>query len=218
MEPLRVLLVDDQTLFRKAMASLLAFREDIEVVGEGKDGLEAIALTQELLPDLVLMDLHMPNCSGLEALSTIKRNTPSAKVIILTISDDNNDVFTAIKNGAEGYLLKDMEPEQLYEMLENARRGEPAITGKVAAKILQEFREPSRIEEKTPGIEETLTPRETKVLELIVKGATNFEIAETLYISENTVKLHLRNILSKLHLKNRIQAAVYAVSHGLVSE
>ena len=218
MEPLRVLLVDDQTLFRKAIMSLLSFRDDIEVVGEANDGLEAIDMAQETLPDLILMDLNMPNCSGLDALKVIKKNMPSVKVIMLTISDDDNDVFTAIKNGAEGYLLKDMEPSQLFEMLDRARRGEPAIEGALATKILQEFRQPTREAEKPSEVDETLTPREIKVLELIVKGATNSEIASALYISENTVKLHLRNILSKLHLKNRIQAAVYAVRHGLVSE
>ena len=197
---------------------MLAFNEEVEVVGECGDGFEAIAKTKELCPDCVLMDLNMPNCTGLEALYAIKKDMPEVKVIILTISDDDIDVFTAIKYGAEGYLLKDMEPYELFEMFKRVRMGEPAIKGKIAAKILKEFREPTSTTEELPGADHALTSRETKVLELIVKGATNSEIAEALYISENTVKLHLRSILTKLHLKNRVQAAVYAVRQGLVSE
>ncbi|MDR2715660.1 MAG: response regulator transcription factor [Coriobacteriaceae bacterium] len=218
MTPLRVLLADDQTLFRRAIVSLLAFRDDIEVVGEAKDGFEAIALAQETLPDVVLMDLNMPHCSGLDAVRIIKKETPSVKVIILTVSDDDQSVFAAIKNGADGYLLKDLEPRQLFMMLERVRWGEPAIEGALAAKILQEFRQPATAAKGLPEAGGALTPRETEVLEFIVRGASNPEIASSLYISENTVKLHLRNILAKLHLQNRIQAAVYAVRHGLVGE
>ena len=218
MTPLSVLMADDQTLFRRAIVSLLAFRDDIEVVGEAKDGFEAIALAQETLPDVVLMDLNMPHCSGLDAVRIIKKETPSVKVIILTVSDDDQSVFAAIKNGADGYLLKDLEPRQLFMMLERVRWGEPAIEGALAAKILQEFRQPAASAKGLPEAGGALTPRETEVLEFIVRGATNPEIASSLYISENTVKLHLRNILAKLHLQNRIQAAVYAVRHGLVGE
>ena len=216
MKPLRILLVDDQTLFRKAIASLFSTREDIEVVGEASDGLEAIAAARETLPDIILMDLNMPNCSGLEAVKQIKQELPEIKVIMLTISDDDQDVFTAIKNGAEGYLLKNMEPRELFEMLEKTRNGELAIKGVLARKILQEFRQLEGKTEKPPETSEALTPREIRVLQLIATGASNLEIAQSLYISENTVKLHLRNILAKLQLNNRIQAAVYAVKKGLV--
>jgi len=216
MKPLRILLVDDQTLFRKAIASLFSTREDIEVVGEASDGLEAIAAARETLPDIILMDLNMPNCTGLEAVKQIKKELPEIKVIMLTISDDDQDVFTAIKNGAEGYLLKNMEPRELFEMLEKTRNGELAIKGVLARKILQEFRQLEGKTERPPETSEVLTPREIRVLQLIATGASNLEIAQSLYISENTVKLHLRNILAKLQLNNRIQAAVYAVKKGLV--
>jgi DNA-binding NarL/FixJ family response regulator len=175
-------------------------------------------MAKEVKPDIVLMDLNMPECSGLEALRMLKETIPAIKVIILTVSDDDSDVFTAIKDGAEGYLCKDMEPYQLFEMLKRASKGEPAVGRKLAARILQEFKKSSSLDEVPLKPDKTLTPREIEVLELVGKGETNAEIAHTLYISENTVKLHLRSILEKLHLKNRIQAAVYAVRHGLISE
>ena len=218
MEPLRVLLADDQILFRKAIVSLLSFNDEIVVVGEASNGFEAIELAEEKQPDVILMDLNMPGCSGLEALCILKKKMPSVKVIMLTISDDDNDLFDSVKNGAEGYLLKNMEPQQLFDMLARVRQGVPAFEGPVAAKIFQEFRKPTRAMGKTREADNELTQRETRVLELLVEGATNSEIAAALFISENTVKLHLRNIFTKLQLKNRIQAAVYAVRHGLVPE
>ena len=216
MEPLRILLVDDHVLFRKGMAALLTPRQDIEVVGEAGDGLEAIAQAREMLPDVILMDIHMPQCSGLEAVRIIKREMPHVHIVMLTVSDDDRDLFTAIKNGAEGYLLKNLEPYQLFEMLEGVRRGEAPISGTLAAKILQEFRRLDQSRVPKPEVRDELTPREIEVLERVVEGATNREIAEVLTITENTVKIHLRNILEKLHLQNRIQAAVYAVREGLV--
>jgi DNA-binding NarL/FixJ family response regulator len=139
-------------------------------------------------------------------------------IIMLTVSDDDRDLFAAIKNGAEGYLLKNLEPYQLFEMLEGVRRGEAPISGAVAAKILQEFRQPTQNAAQDPKVRDELTPREIDVLKRVVEGATNKEIAEALTITENTVKIHLRNILEKLHLQNRIQAAVYAVREGLVDD
>ena len=216
MEPLRILLVDDHVLFRKGVESLLAPRQDVEVVGEAGDGLEAIAQARETVPDVILMDIHMPQCDGLEAVRIIKREMPHVHIIMLTVSDDNRDLFAAIKNGAEGYLLKNLEPYQLFDMLEGVRRGEAPISGTLAAKILQEFRQPDQSLAQKPEARDELTPREIEVLERVVEGATNREIAEALTITENTAKIHLRNILEKLHLQNRIQAAVYAVREGLV--
>lgn len=216
MEPLRILLVDDQVLFRKGVAALLSSRQDMEVVGEAGDGLEAVAKARETLPGVILMDINMPKCSGLEAVRIIKAEMPHVQIIMLTVSDDDRDLFTAIKNGAEGYLLKNLEPQQLFGLLEGVRRGEAAISGTLALKILQEFRQPDKDLAQLPEAGGELTPREIKVLELVAEGATNKEIAGALNIGENTVKIHLRNILQKLHLHNRIQAAVYAVRQGLV--
>jgi DNA-binding NarL/FixJ family response regulator len=218
MEPLRILLVDDHVLFRKGLESLLAPRQDMEVVGEAGDGLEAIARAQETVPDVILMDIHMPECDGLEAVRVIKREMPHVHIVMLTVSEDDRDLFAAIKNGAEGYLLKNLEPYQLFDMLEGVRRGEAPVSGAMAAKILQEFRQPDQTMAPKPEARDELTPREIEVLEQVVKGATNKEIAEALVITENTVKIHLRNILEKLHLQNRIQAAVYAVREGLVDD
>jgi len=218
MELLRVLLVDDHILFRKGVASLLSGRQDMVVVGEAGDGVEALARARETLPDVILMDIGMPQCSGLEATRQIKHEMPHVKIIILTISDDDRDLFAAIKNGAEGYLLKNLEPCQFFGMLEGVRQGEVAISGVMATKILEEFRQPDPSLAQPSEARDELTPRETEVLELVVEGATNKEIAEALSITENTVKIHLRNILEKLHLQNRIQAAVYAVRNGLVGQ
>jgi DNA-binding NarL/FixJ family response regulator len=218
MEPLRILLVDDHSLFRKGVAALLGGREDMVVVGEAGDGLMAVAQAREFVPDLILMDIGMPRCDGLEATRQIKREMPHVKIVILTASDGDEDLFEAIKSGAQGYLLKDLEPYQLFDMLERVSQGEAPLSGAMAAKILAEF---SRSDEDGAGessIREELTSREIDVLELVAQGKTNKEIASALVISENTVKIHLRNILDKLHLRNRIQAAVYAVRQGLVDE
>lgn len=217
MESLRIMLVDDHVLFRRGVATLLTSRPNLEVVGEAGDGLEAADRAREIMPDVILMDINMPQRNGLEAVKIIKEEMPHVRIIMLTVSDRDRDLFAAIKNGADGYLLKNLEPEQLYGMLEGIRHGEPPISGALAAKILNEFRQPSKSQVATEP-KNQLTPRETQVLELIVQGSTNREIAAALSIAEDTVKIHLRNILAKLHLQNRIQAAVYAVRQGIVRE
>jgi DNA-binding NarL/FixJ family response regulator len=216
MEPLRVLLVDDHVLFRKGIASLLAARQDMTVVGEAGDGIEAVTMARKTLPDIVLMDVNMPNRDGLETVTILKREMPHVQIVMLTVSDDDEDLFTAIKNGARGYLLKNLEPQQLYKMLEGVRRGEAPISGAMASRILREFQQPEQAADSSKAAVDELTPREVEVLEQVVTGATNKEIAETLHITENTVKIHLRNILEKLQVQNRIQAAVHAVREGLV--
>jgi DNA-binding NarL/FixJ family response regulator len=217
-EPLRVLLVDDHVLFRKGVAAALAPHPDIEVVGEAGDGLEAIALARQAMPDVVLMDIAMPRCDGLQATRLIKREIPHVKIVILTVSDDDQDLFEAIKCGAQGYLIKDLKARQLYDALRVIARGEAPLSGLLAAKILQEFQQPTAPLAQAPEVEGPLTAREIEVLELVVEGRSNSEIAAALVISESTVKNHLRNILEKLHLRNRIQAAVYAVRQGLVRD
>jgi DNA-binding NarL/FixJ family response regulator len=217
-EPLRILLVDDHVLFRKGITALLASRRDMVVVGEAGDGLEALAQARETIPDVIMMDIGMPRCDGLEATRRIKREMPYAKIVMLTVSDDNHDLFEAIKSGAQGYLLKNLEPYQLFDMLESISRGEAPLSGVIAAKILKEFSRPDQDTARQAEAREELTLREIDVLELVAEGKTNKEIASALVISENTVKIHLHNILEKLHLHNRIQAAVYAVRQGLVDE
>jgi DNA-binding NarL/FixJ family response regulator len=218
MEPLRILLVDDHVLFRKGIASLLSGREDFTVVGEANDGIEAVTLAQQTFPDIILMDVNMPRQNGIETVKVIKREMPHIQIVMLTVSDDDNDLFEAIKSGAKGYLLKNLEPQELYTMLDRLRQGEAAISGAMAAKILHEFRQGGQTQEKDTKTVDELTGREIEVLEQVVTGASNKEIADTLHITENTVKIHLRNILEKLHVQNRIQAAVYAVREGLVEE
>lgn len=218
MNPLRILLVDDHVLFRKGIASLLAMQPDLRVVGEAGDGAEAAERARELHPDIVLMDFHMPEHDGLEGLKTIKSEMPGVRVIMLTVSDSDRDLFTAIKYGADGYLTKNLQPERLFEMLEGIRQGESPISGLLASRILSEFREPARRHDGTAQGQCELTAREKQVLELIAQGLSNKEIASALSIAEDTARAHLRNILEKLHLQNRIQAAVYAVRQGLAPE
>ena len=215
MTPVRILLVDDQLLFRKGLRTLLEQQEDMEVVGEASDGLQAIEIVRTVAPDLVLMDIHMPVCSGVEATRMIKSEHPETKVVVLTVSDEDQDLFEAIKSGAEGYLLKDLRPEELFDLIRGVLRGETPISPAVAGKLLNEFRRrPWRDTSQTAGWD--LTARELDVLQLVTEGLSNAEIAARLYIVEGTVKNHLHNILEKLHLDNRLQAATYAIREGLV--
>jgi DNA-binding NarL/FixJ family response regulator len=212
---MKVLLVDDHALVRNGIASLLTARH-IEVVGEANDGLEALEKARQLQPDLILMDIKMPRCNGLEATRLIKAEMPQIKIIILTVSDDEEDLFEAIKSGAEGYLLKNLRAEKFFDLLSGVARGEAAISPLLATKILEEFaRQATRDTEPSP-LKSEPTERETDVLRLVATGASNKEIAATLNITENTVKYHLRNIMEKLHLRNKAQVAAYAVSKGLV--
>ena len=215
--PLRVLLVDDHALFRAGIASLLASRGTVEVVGEAQDGSEALEAARRLRPDIVLMDVHMPKVDGIQATRMIAAELPQVKVVMLTVSDQDKDLFEAVKSGAHGYLLKNLEPEELFDYLDGISRGEAPISRTMAAKILNEFASQAGKARASEASEpsEVLTPREREVLKLVASGATNKEIATALTLTENTVKNHLRNILEKLHLENRTQAAAYALKKGL---
>ncbi len=208
---MRVLIVDDHALFRDGISSLLKAR-GYQVVGEASDGQEAVVRTRELRPDLVLMDIKMPQMGGLEATRLIKAELPGVKVVILTVSDDEEDLFDAIKAGAQGYLLKNLKSDVFFELISGVASGEAPISPKLAAKMIQEFSEQSRQLEGalTEQKEGNLTDRETEVLDLVAQGRNNKEIAEELVISESTVKYHLGNILDRLHLKNRAQAIAFA--------
>lgn len=188
----------------------------MEIVGEAGTGREAVDKARELSPELVLMDINMPVMNGIAATRQIRQEVPSAKVVVLTVSDDDQDLFQAIKAGAHGYLLKNMEPTALFEMLEGTFRGEAPITRSLAARILAEFANQAQHQQRSAPPRNALTVRETQVLQLVAKGACNREIATELCISENTVKNHLRNILEKLHLENRVQAVAYALREGLI--
>ena len=212
---MRVLLADDHALFRAGIASLLR-AWGMEIVGQAGDGLEAIELTRRLEPELVLMDITMSPCNGLEATRAIKADLPDVKIVIVTVSEDEQHLFEAIKSGAEGYILKGMSEEELSGTLTKISAGEPALSPGLAAKILEEFARMARDGAGTPGgPEDDLTDREREVLRLVAEGATNREIASRLYVSENTVGFHMKHILAKLHVKNRAQAAVFAIRAGL---
>jgi DNA-binding NarL/FixJ family response regulator len=207
------LVVDDHFLSRQGIVSILGRLPSLQVVGEASGVQEAVEKARELSPDLILMDIRLPDGSGIEATRTIKSFLPRAKVVILSVSDDVQDFFEAIKAGAQGYLVKNMEPETWLEYLENVVRGQAQIPRPLAVRILREFLPQAR--EGEPE-EEGLTPREREVLELVAQGCSNREIARRLYITETTVKNHLTRILQKLHLENRTQAAAYAHRRGWV--
>jgi DNA-binding NarL/FixJ family response regulator len=217
--PIRVLLVDDHALFRQGLASLLSSQPDIEVVGEAVDGIEAQVKAQELRPDLILMDLTMPGCDGLEATQRIKQALPDVRIVMLTVHDEDDRLFEAIKSGAVGYLLKSTAAETLIPMLRGVMRGEAAISGAMAARMLEAFGRLARQTPFRPQQEEdvpVLTARQREVLRLVAAGAMDKEIAAELSISLSTVKTHLRNILAKLQATSRHQAAAYAVQERLI--
>ncbi len=210
---MRILLADDHALFRDGVASLLrAWGHD--VVGQASDGREAVELAQTLSPELVLMDVRMPNLSGLEATAAIRLEKPEVPIVMLTVSEDEDDLFTAIKAGAQGYLLKNLESAELRSMIEAVARGEAAISPATAARIIDEFLRPSP--PVGPADRERLTDREVDVLRLVTAGLRNKEIAAELSISENTVKFHLRNILEKLRAQSRAEVVARAMREGLV--
>jgi NarL family two-component system response regulator LiaR len=205
---IRVVLVDDHAVVRQGLRFLLEQQSDIEVIGEGKDGTQGVDLVTSLLPDVVLLDLLMPKMDGITAVREMKRTTPSTQIIILTSYYEDDQVFGAIKAGAISYLLKDASPEELVEAVRAAARGEGVLHPLVAARVLREMQQRSPLD--------WLTARELEVLTLIARGRSNAEIGAELVIGEGTVKTHVSNILTKLHLADRTQAAIYALQQHLV--
>jgi DNA-binding NarL/FixJ family response regulator len=210
MQPLRLLLVDDHALFREGLISLLSYQDDFTVVGEAEDAQSALDQARALEPDIVLMDIELPGEDGVLATQRLLMEMPAVTVVMLTVRDDSQTLFEAIKAGAAGYLVKNVRSRELLEQLRGLARGEAAISRRMAARILQEI-----LGQTEPfGPEEELTARELEVLELVAARLSNAEIAERLVISEHTVKHHMKSILSKLHLRNRHQAAAYGIARG----
>jgi DNA-binding NarL/FixJ family response regulator len=215
MPVMRVAIADDHPLFRDGLRSLLELR-GIEVVGEARNGREALEEARREHPDVILMDLSMPELNGLAATRLISAELPEVKVVILTASEDDADLFEAIKSGAQGYLFKNLDSDEFFRLLDGVARGEPALTPGLARKLLGEFARPAPAPRTAAEAPVALTDREREVLDLLVQGITsNRELAERLVVSENTVKYHLRNILDKLHLQNRAQVVAYAVRQGI---
>jgi NarL family two-component system response regulator LiaR len=210
---IRVLVVDDHAIVRKGIRALLAEIEDIEVVGEAGDGQEAMAQAEALNPDVILMDLVMPGMDGIEATHQITKREGGPRILVLTSFAGDDKVFPAIKAGALGYLLKDSEPADLVAAIHQVHRGEPSLQPSIAQKVLKELRRPSA----RPPTPDPLTDREMEVLRLVAKGLSNPEIAQRLVVTEATVRTHVSNILSKLHLANRVQATLYALQEGIIS-
>lgn len=216
-DAIRVLICDDHALFRRGLSMVLESEEGIEVVGEAEDGSDAIAQASELTPDVVLMDVRMPNVSGIEATRSIAEAVPSAKILVLTVSDEEDDLYDAIKAGATGYLLKEISIEEVATAIRAVMTGQSLISPSMASKLLTEFTSLARKADERQAVPTPrLTDRELEVLKLVAQGMSNREIAGELYISENTVKNHVRNILEKLHLHSRMEAVVYAVREKLL--
>lgn len=216
MEQVRVLLADDHALFREGLAGIIRAQPDMEVVGEANDGLEAFVKAQELKPDLILMDVQMPGMDGIEAVKQIKQVLPETIIVMLTVRGDDDMLFEALKNGAQGYLLKEIRSQALLEMLRGALHGEAAISPNLAGRVLSEFRRLSKGGVPEKEDDSGLTEREQQVLVQASNGATDKEIAAALNISLNTVKTHIRNILSKLHVSTRREAAKAAKAKGIL--
>ncbi len=217
-EAIRLLIADDHELFRRGLRMVLEDEDDIEVVGEVGDGQTAVQLAIDEAPDVMVMDVRMPQLSGIEAAIKVKEALPHTKILMLTISDEEDDLYEAIKAGANGYLLKEISIDEIGNAVRSVHAGQSLISPSMASKLLNEFASMIKREEeeKEQVPAPKLTPREMEVLEHVAKGMNNREIAKALFISENTVKNHVRNILEKLHLHSRMEAVVYAVREKLL--
>jgi two-component system, NarL family, response regulator LiaR len=207
---IRILITDDHAVVREGLRSLIESESGMQVVGEACDGVEAVMKARALRPDVILLDLVMPRKGGIEAIEEIKQENPDARILVLTSFAEDDKVFPAIRKGAQGYLLKDSSPAELLQAIRYVNRGETSLHPTIARKLIQEINHPSDL----PPAGEPLTEREVEVLRLVSKGMSNQEIADLLIVSERTVRTHVSNILSKLHLANRTQAALYALKEG----
>lgn len=212
-QKIRILIADDHAVVREGLRTLIQTKPGMELVGEAADGVEAASMARTLQPDVILLDMVMPRQDGLAAIIEIKGDDPEARILVLTSFDDDDRVFSAIKAGALGYLLKDSSPQQLVQAIHDVYNGRSSLHPTIALKVIRELNQPSDL----PPTEEPLTERELETLRLIAQGLTNHDIAEKLTISERTVGKHVSNILDKLHLANRTQAALYALRRGLAS-
>ena len=218
-EPIRVLIADDHALFRRGLEMVLDEEQDIDLVGQASDGTEAVARARQSLPDVVLMDIRMPKTSGIEAARAMKEAAPSAKIVMLTISDEEEDLFEAIRAGASGYLLKDIPLDEVADAVRAVHGGQSLINPSMAGKLLTEFATLARRDEEERPQQvpaPKLTEREMEVLKLVARGMNNRDIAKELFISENTVKNHVRNILEKLQIHSRMEAVMIAVREKLI--
>ena len=212
-ESIKVLIADDHPLVREGLRGLIATEPDLDLIGEAADGVEVVELARSLSPNVILIDLIMPNKNGIEAIRDIKEEDPDAKILVVTSFGEDENVFPAIKAGALGYLLKDSSPRELLAALREVYRGEPSLHPSVALKLIRELNQPSQSNvEGTP-----LTEREVEVLKLVAQGLSNHEICETLVIAERTVSKHVSSIIEKLHVSNRTQVALYALKEGLAT-
>jgi len=212
-EMIRILIADDHAIVREGLRALLATEPDLQLVGEANDGLQAVSKVRELRPDVILIDMLMPRMDGLEAILEIRKDWPEAKIIVLTSFSDDERVFSAIRSGALGYLLKESSPQDLLQAIHSVARGEGFLSPTIASKVMRELNQPPKL----PPTKDPLTEREVEILQLVAQGLTNDEIAEKLVVSERTVRTHVSNILAKLQLANRTQAALYALKEGLAS-
>jgi NarL family two-component system response regulator LiaR len=210
-ENIRVLVVDDHTVVRDGLIALLSAEPGMEIVGSGSDGIEAVKLAKDLKPDVILLDLVMPRMDGVQAIQEIKLDNPDTRILVLTSFAENHQVFSAIKSGAIGYLMKDTSSEELIQAIRDTYHNKPALQPEIARKLMQD------IQSQDAGIasEDTLTVREIEILQQVALGKTNQAIADELVLSERTVRTHITNILAKLQLTNRTQAALYALREGI---